>query len=28
MSTPSIRRRLDTATAAVLVVFGLRLATE
>jgi threonine/homoserine/homoserine lactone efflux protein len=28
MSTPSIRRRLDTATAAVLVAFGLRLATE
>jgi threonine/homoserine/homoserine lactone efflux protein len=28
MSTPTIRRRLDTATAAVLVAFGLRLATE
>jgi threonine/homoserine/homoserine lactone efflux protein len=28
MSTPPIRRRLDTATAAVLVAFGLRLATE
>jgi threonine/homoserine/homoserine lactone efflux protein len=28
MSTPAIRRRLDVATAAVLVGFGLRLATE
>ncbi|MGY2874655.1 threonine/homoserine/homoserine lactone efflux protein [Marmoricola sp. URHA0025 HA25] len=28
MSTPRIRRRLDTATAAVLVAFGVRLATE
>jgi len=28
MSTPSIRRRLDAATAAVLVAFGLRLAIE
>ena len=28
MSTPTIRRRLDAATAAVLVAFGLRLATE
>jgi threonine/homoserine/homoserine lactone efflux protein len=28
MSTPRIRRRLDTATAAVLVAVGLRLATE
>lgn len=28
MSTPTIRRRLDTATAAVLVAFGVRLATE
>lgn len=28
MNTPAIRRRLDTATAAVLVGFGLRLATE
>jgi threonine/homoserine/homoserine lactone efflux protein len=28
MNTPSIRRRLDTATAAVLVAFGLRLGTE
>jgi threonine/homoserine/homoserine lactone efflux protein len=28
MNTPSIRRRLDAATAAVLVGFGLRLATE
>ncbi|RNM14210.1 LysE family translocator [Nocardioides pocheonensis] len=28
MNTPAIRRRLDAATAAVLVGFGLRLATE
>ena len=28
MNTPTIRRRLDTATATVLVAFGLRLATE
>jgi threonine/homoserine/homoserine lactone efflux protein len=28
MNTPTIRRRLDAATAAVLVAFGLRLATE
>ena len=28
MNTPSVRRRLDTATAAVLVAFGIRLATE
>ena len=28
MSTPTIRRRLDAATAMVLVAFGLRLATE
>jgi threonine/homoserine/homoserine lactone efflux protein len=28
MSTPKIRRRLDSATAAVLVAFGIRLATE
>jgi threonine/homoserine/homoserine lactone efflux protein len=28
MSTPRIRRRLDSATAAVLVAFGVRLATE
>ena len=28
MNTPVIRRRLDTATAAVLVAFGLRLGTE
>jgi threonine/homoserine/homoserine lactone efflux protein len=28
MSTPTIRRRLDMATAAVLVAFGFRLATE
>lgn len=28
MSTPKIRRRLDVATAGVLVAFGLRLATE
>lgn len=28
MNTPAIRRRLDVATAAVLVAFGVRLATE
>jgi RhtB (resistance to homoserine/threonine) family protein len=28
MNTPRVRRRLDAATGAVLVVFGLRLATE
>lgn len=28
MNTPAIRRRLDAATAAVLVAFGVRLATE
>jgi threonine/homoserine/homoserine lactone efflux protein len=28
MSTPNIRRRLDIATAGVLVAFGVRLATE
>jgi threonine/homoserine/homoserine lactone efflux protein len=28
MNTPTIRRRLDVATATVLVAFGLRLATE
>jgi len=28
MSTPVVRRRLDAATAAVLVAFGLRLGTE
>ena len=28
MNTPSVRRRLDAATAAVLIAFGLRLATE
>lgn len=28
MSTPAIRRRLDVATAAILVAFGVRLATE
>ncbi|MCX6396028.1 MAG: LysE family translocator [Propionibacteriales bacterium] len=28
MSTPAIRRRMDVATAGVLVAFGLRLATE
>jgi threonine/homoserine/homoserine lactone efflux protein len=28
MSTPAVRRRLDAVTAAVLVAFGLRLATE
>jgi len=28
MNTPSIRRRLDAATAAVLIAFGVRLATE
>jgi threonine/homoserine/homoserine lactone efflux protein len=28
MNTPTIRRRLDVATAAVLVAFGVRLATE
>jgi threonine/homoserine/homoserine lactone efflux protein len=28
MNVPSVRRRLDVATAAVLVAFGLRLATE
>ena len=28
MNTPTIRRRLDAATAAVLIGFGLRLATE
>jgi threonine/homoserine/homoserine lactone efflux protein len=28
MNTPAIRRRLDTATAAVLVAFGVRLASE
>jgi threonine/homoserine/homoserine lactone efflux protein len=28
MNTPSVRRRLDAATAAVLIAFGVRLATE
>jgi threonine/homoserine/homoserine lactone efflux protein len=28
MNTPRIRRRLDIATSAVLVAFGVRLATE
>src|SRR3954468_24924512 len=28
MNTPSVRRRLDAATAAVLIAFGIRLATE
>jgi threonine/homoserine/homoserine lactone efflux protein len=28
MNTPRIRRRLDMATSAVLVAFGVRLATE
>lgn len=28
MNTPAVRRRLDAATAAVLVAFGIRLATE
>jgi threonine/homoserine/homoserine lactone efflux protein len=28
MNTPRIRRRLDVATATVLVAFGVRLATE